>query len=176
MRYEHLNGTRSSPKITGHAKIMGHTHITRVSRYLDGIRSFFNAPLPLALPDIQHHRSVENLSRNRSISMTSRDMTSSSRDPELSRDPQEMWRARSLSYLGSMADTGTPLRSGSLVRFTASTESLSVMEVEGGDDEREGTKRMEDEGSRDVGEEITRSRNSSGYGPLRDPKRNQYIV
>eukprot|EP00116_Pleurobrachia_bachei_P013700 sb/3473962/ len=139
-----------------------HTHITRVSRYLDGIRSFFNAPP--SQPDlpssdvIPHHRSVENLSRDRSASMTSRDltMTSSSR---------EMWRARSLSYLGSMADMGTPLRSGSLVRFTASTESLSVMEH----DEREGMESIEDGGCRDMGEEGgTRSRNSSGICPLRE--------
>eukprot|EP00116_Pleurobrachia_bachei_P013382 sb/3473644/ len=143
-----------------------HTHITRVSRYLDGIRSFFNAPP--SQPDlpssdvIPHHRSVENLSRDRSASMTSRDhiMTSSSRD-------QEMWRARSLSYLGSMADTGTPLRSGSLVRFTASTESLSVMEH----DEREGIERMErmerTEDGKDISEEGGTS-SSSGICPLRE--------
>eukprot|EP00116_Pleurobrachia_bachei_P010448 sb/3470710/ len=92
-----------------HGKILN-----EVSRYLDGIRSYFNPtppPSQPALPSsdvIPHHRSVENLSRDRSASMTSRDltMTSSSR---------EMWRARSLSYLGSMADMGTPLRSGSLL-------------------------------------------------------------
>ena len=79
-----------------------------------------------------------------------------------------------------MADMGTPLRSGSLVRFTASTESLSVMEVEGGEMKRMedggsreggGTERMEieDGGSIDMGEEGgTRSRESSGICPLRE--------